>query len=168
MVKNLVFVIIASSIVVSCMIVKEPEKQAVAKNNAPSSIEKSIKKGYPEKNCASKSEGKNNLFLLPNDYVVDKASSKRNGQYFIDYFASKRAPVDDANQKSYIDKAKERNEQTKHVLSQKRWHDAAEIGEPPRGKPHGIKSASRVQTMFAMCNHGLLHPRGKPRGFAFA
>ncbi len=41
-------------------------------------------------------------------------------------------------------------------------------GEPPRGKPHGIKSASRVQTMFAMCNHGLLHPRGKPRGFAFA
>ena len=42
------------------------------------------------------------------------------------------------------------------------------ISEPPRGKPHGIKSASRVQTMFAMCNHGLLHPRGKPRGFAFA
>ena len=127
MVKNLVFVIIASSIVVSCMIVKEPEKQAVAKNNAPSSIEKSIKKGYPEKNCASKSEGKNNLFLLPNDYVVDKTSSKRNGQYFIDYSASKRAPVDDVNQKSYIDKAKERNEQAKHVLSQKRWHDAAEI-----------------------------------------
>ena len=87
MIKNLVFVIIASSIVVSCMIVKEPEKQAVAKNNAPFSIEKSIKKGCPEKNCASKSEEKNNLFLLPNDYVVDKTSSKRNGQYFIDYLA---------------------------------------------------------------------------------